>query len=126
MEEIVTMRIERNIVIRSAVLEDAPILNKWWNDGRIIEIVGLPNGTGESLEETITSIKRLEGKLSQLCIIDIEVVPVGELNYNISDNNTAYPGWKICNSTYRDKGYGTTIINMMLDFLFTDKAINER
>lgn len=67
------MRIQKdNIVIRSATVDDAIQLNKWWNDGRIMEHAGFPNGLGESLENTIENIKSREGKLSQLCIIEID------------------------------------------------------
>lgn len=52
------MRIEKdNIVIRSATIDDALQLNKWWNDGRVMEYVGFPNGVGEPLEDTIKNIE---------------------------------------------------------------------
>ncbi len=121
------MRIEKdNIVIRSAAIDDAAQLNIWWNDGKVMEIVGFPNGLGESLEDTINNIKGWEGKLSQLCIIEIDGKPVGELNYKINDDNAAYPGWKICDFNYQNKGYGTKIITMLFEFIFTDEAINTR
>lgn len=76
------MRIEKdNIVIRSANLKDAEILNHWWNDGSVMEHAGFPNGLGQSMEETIECVKRNEGHISQLCIIEIDGKPVGELNY---------------------------------------------
>ena len=78
------MRIEKdNIVIRSANLKDAEILNHWWNDGSVMEHAGFPNGLGQSMEETIECVKRNEGHISQLCIIEIDGKPVGELNYSI-------------------------------------------
>ena len=121
------MRIEKdNIVVRSAVIDDVAQLNKWWNDGQVMEIVGFPNGLGESLEDTINNIKRWEGKLSQLCIIEIDGKPVGELNYKIDVDNAAYQGWKICDINYQNKGYGPKIITMLFEFIFTDEAINNR
>ncbi|HEY8362287.1 MAG TPA: GNAT family protein [Tissierellaceae bacterium] len=121
------MRIQKdNIVIRSATVDDAIQLNKWWNDGRIMEHAGFPNGLGESLENTIENIKSREGKLSQLCIIEIDGEPVGELSYGIADDNTAYPGWKICDFNYQNKGYGPKIIMMLFEFLFTDETINSK
>lgn len=46
------MRIQKdNIVIRSATIHDAIQLNKWWNDGRVMEHAGFPNGLGQSLED---------------------------------------------------------------------------
>lgn len=121
------MRIqEDNIVIRSAVEDDAVILNTWWNDGNVMEHAGFPNGLGETLEDTMNNIKSREGKLSQLCIIEIDGKPIGELNYIIEDDNTAYPGWKICDFTYQNQGYGTKIIRMLFDFIFIDEAINSK
>lgn len=52
------MRIQRdNIVIRSATIDDAIQLNKWWNDGKVMGHAGFPNGLGQSLEDTIEKIK---------------------------------------------------------------------
>ncbi len=122
-----SMRIEKNnIVIRSAAVDDAAQLNSWWNDGQVMEHAGFPKGLGESFEDTINSINRFEGKLSQLCIIEIDGKPVGELNYKINDDNAAYPGWKICDFNYQNKGYGPKIITMLFEFIFTDEAINTR
>lgn len=121
------MRIEKeNIVIRSATVDDGNQLNHWWNDGKVMEHAGFPNGLGESLEDTIKNIKNREGKLSQLCIIEIDNKPVGELSYSIKDDNAAYPGWKICDFNYQNQGYGPKIIKMLLEFLFVDEAINSR
>ena len=67
------MRIQKdNIVIRSATIDDAIQLNKWWNDGRVMEHAGFPNGLGESLEDTIENIKSRNDELRQLCIIEID------------------------------------------------------
>lgn len=123
--ERIVMRIEKNnIVIRSAEIKDAEILNSWWNDGSVMEHAGFPNGLGQSIEEIIERIEMNEGHISQLCIIEIDGKPVGELNYNITGNDAAYPGWKICEKDYQNKGYGPVIINMLLDFIFTNEEIN--
>ena len=119
------MRIEKdNIVIRSATVDDAEQLNKWWNDGEVMEHAGFPNGLGESLEETISHISKYQGEVSQRCIIEIDGKPVGELNYNIKGDDIAYPGWKICDLNYQNQGYGSTIIKMLFEFIFTDEVIN--
>lgn len=120
------MRIEKdNIVIRSATIDDAEQLNRWWNDGNVMEHAGFPNGLGEPLEDTIENIKSREGKLNQLCIIEIDGKPVGELSYGFKDN-TAYPGWKICDVNYQNKGYGTKIIRILFEYLFTDEVIDSK
>lgn len=115
-----------NIVIRSATVDDANQLNEWWNDGEIMEHAGFPNGLGESLNATIENIKNREGKLSQLCIIEIDGKPIGELSYSIRGDGAAYPGWKICDFNYQDQGYGPKIITMLLEFLFKDEDINSK
>lgn len=121
------MRIQNeNIIIRSATIDDAVQLNKWWNDGNVMEHAGFPNGLGESIEDTITNIQNWERKLSQLCIIEIDGKPIGELSYRIKDDNAAYPGWKICDFNYQNQGYGPKIIMMLFEFIFTDEAINSR
>ena len=118
---------KQNIVIRSVTVDDAIHLNKWWNDGTVMEHAGFPNGLGEALEETINNIRSWEGKLSQLCIIEIDSKPVGELSYQIkTDNAAAYPGWKICDLSYQNQGYGPKIIMMLFEFIFTDEYINSK
>lgn len=37
-----------SLIIRSATLEDAKYLLKWWNDGKVMEHAGFPNGLGIS------------------------------------------------------------------------------
>lgn len=121
------MRIEKdNVVIRSATINDAIQLNKWWNDGTVMEHAGFPNGLGEPLEDTIDIIKSRGERLRHLCIIEIDGKPVGELSYKIERDNVAYPGWKICDENYQNKGYGPKIIKMLFEFLFTDEDINSR
>lgn len=121
------MKIEKDkIIIRSANTNDASKLNKWWNDGRVMEHAGFPKGLGQSLEETIDNIRNWEGKLSQLCIIEIDGKAVGELSYRIKGDGAAYPGWKICDFSYQNQGFGPKIITMLLEFLFKDSNINSK
>ncbi len=121
------MRIEKdNIVIRSANIDDAIQLNKWWNDGKIMAHAGFPKGLGQSLEDTIIQIRKYEGKLSQVCIIEIDGKNIGELNYRIKDDGSVYPGWKICDLDYQNQGYGTEIIKILFKFLFSDENINSK
>lgn len=121
------MRIKKdNIIIRSATLNDAIQLNKWWNDGSVMEHAGFPNGIGQSLDDTIANIMGREGKLSNLCMIEIDDKPVGELSYSIRGDGAAYPGWKICDFNYQNQGCGPKIIMMLLEFIFTDEAINSK
>lgn len=121
------MRIEKeNILIRSAGLDDAIQLNKWWNDGEVMEHGGFPKGLGQSLEETRSKIRSWDKSLGQLCIIEIDGEAIGELSYRIKADGSAYPGWKICNFDYQNQGYGPEIIKLLFEFLFTDRKINSK
>lgn len=59
-------------------------------------------------------------------MIEIDGKPVGELSYRIKGDNVAYPGWKICDFSYQNQGYGPKIIMMLFEFPFTDEAINSK
>jgi len=112
-----------NLVIRSAALGDAQILTDWWNDGTIMAHAGFPNGLGQSLEETVNQIKKNEIKLSQICIIEVENVRIGEMAFSIG-KNFAEIGIKICDVSYQNHGYGKSLLRMLIDYLFTDEKIN--
>lgn len=114
-----------NIKIRSATLADAPLLNAWWNDGAVMAHAGFPKGLGQSLEETRQQIASYAGKLSQLCIIEIGGRPVGELSFGIGQNE-AQTGFKICDSSQQNRGFGKQIIWMTFTYLFLDEALNSK
>lgn len=120
------IRIEQNkedLVIRSATMEDADILNRWWNDGSVMAHAGFPNGLYQSLEETRRQIARNQESLSQRCIIEYQNQRIGEMSYHIGDD-FAEIGIKICEATEQNHGLGTTLLQMLIDFLFQDKALN--
>jgi RimJ/RimL family protein N-acetyltransferase len=114
---------KNNLVIRSATLDDAQILTNWWNNGTIMSHAGFPNGLGQSLEETINQIKNNDIKLSQICIIEVENVRIGEMSFGIGQG-FAQIGIKICDVTYQNNGYGKDLLRMLIDYLFTDEIIN--
>jgi len=118
------MRIEKDdIVIRSAVAGDAVLLKNWWNDGSVMEHAGFPKGLGTTTGEVLDRIAVNKESIGKFCVIEIDGKAVGELNYKIKEG-IAYPGWKICEKDYQNKGYGTRIILMLLEFIFTDKKLN--
>ena len=115
-----------NLVIRSAELKDAVQLNAWWNDGAVMAHAGFPNGLGESLEDTIAGIKENEEYLEQRCVIEIDGVLVGEMNFNLPEENTAEIGIKICETAYQNQGYGSRLIWMLITYLFEDETLNSK
>ena len=112
-----------NIKIREAEISDAKILTNWWNDGKVMAHAGFPRGLETNLKKVEEQIKSYEDKLSKLCMIEIDTIPVGEMYYKIEDGFVEV-GWKICEENFQNKGYGTKIINKTCEFLFNDKKIN--
>lgn len=115
-----------NLVIRSAEVKDAVQLNNWWNDGAVMAHAGFPNGLGESLEGTIAGIKENEEYLDQRCVIEIDDVLAGEMNFNLLKGNTAEIGIKICETAYQNQGYGSKLIWMLITYLFEDETLNSK
>jgi dihydrofolate reductase/RimJ/RimL family protein N-acetyltransferase len=104
------------VAIRFATPEDAKQLCIWWNDGQVMAHAGYPNGlntTTEAIQEQINS----EDKNRRRLILEIEGKPVGEMSYRLFDS-TAEIGIKICDITYQEKGYGTTALQLLIDYLF--------
>ena len=119
------MYIKKNdFVIRSAELKDAKQLNAWWNDGKVMEHAGFPNGLGQSLEETTEEIRAYEGKLSQLCILEIGGVLVGETAFSLLGEGVAEIGIKICDFAYQNQGHGSELLRMLITYLFEDSELN--
>lgn len=114
---------QNNLTIRSAEVTDAELLTTWWNDGTVMEHAGFPNGLNQSVEETMEQVKSNEDRISQLCMIEVSGVRIGEMNYRIG-NRFAEIGIKICDTSYQNQGLGTKFITMLIEFLFTDKTLN--
>ena len=115
---------EGNILIRSAIDTDAKILTSWWNDGNVMAHAGFPNGLNTTVEEVSIIIKKNQNSLSQTCMIEVDSKSVGECNYRLN-NCFAEIGIKICDTNYQNKGLGSKVLQMLISFIFTDKAINK-
>lgn len=113
-----------NLTIRSAEQKDAIILTMWWNDGKVMEHVGFPEGLNQSIEKTIKQIGYNDNNESQLCIIEVDNKRIGETNYKIKAE-VAEIGIKICVPTYQNKGYGTKILKILIKFLFDNYNIEK-
>ena len=109
-----------NLTIRNATAKDAPILCKWWNDGKVMAHAGFPNGLNTS-EETI--IQQLSGDTDEIrrrLIIEVDGVPAGEMSYRNIGNSIAEIGIKICDISKQEKGHGRKLLSMLIKALFID------
>ena len=111
-------------IIRAAEAQDAEILTKWWNDGKIMAHAGFPKGLNQKIEQTLEQIEQNHQGLSKRCILEIQNKPIGECNFRIFDHS-AEIGIKICDETYQNQGHGTTFLKMLMHYLFTDETLNK-
>ncbi|MHC1693922.1 MAG: GNAT family N-acetyltransferase [Eubacteriales bacterium] len=111
------MRLEKDsLVIRSAETEDIEQLCAWWADGAVMAHAGFPNGVvtdRERLRERIENGGDSDARL----IIEIDEKTVGEMSYGFDGTNVGI-GIKICDFTYQNKGYGSTLLRMLIAWLF--------
>lgn len=109
-----------NLTIRNATVNDIEQLAKWWNDGAVMAHAGFPNGTGQTETEIANSLKNDSDNLHRRLIIEVDKIPVGEMNYCNKGNDTAEIGIKICDFSLHDKGLGKVLLSILISALFSD------
>ena len=110
--------------IRNATVEDAPLLSKWWNDGRVMAHAGFPNGLGISENQVAVSLEK-DNDLQRRLIIELENEPIGEMSYRTPEEKIAEIGIKICAPEQQNKGYGTECLKMLIEQLFVNMGYNK-
>ena len=108
-----------NFKIRNAVPEDAEILCQWWNDGSVMAHAGFPNGLSTNTQEISQSLSSDSDDTYRRLIIEVDTIPIGEMNYRNKGNGTAEIGIKICDFREQGKGYGTLSLKLLISSLFT-------
>lgn len=103
--------------IRNATAQDAKILSRWWNDGKVMAHAGYPNGLSIS-ETEIVEMLDLDTDLHRRLIIEHEDEPIGEMSYRITEEKVAEIGIKICEPSYQNKGFGTKYLKMLIRHIF--------
>ena len=111
--------VKGNLTIRNAVESDAEQLCAWWNDGEIMAHAGFPNGIGETPDRIRESLADDNDETHRRHIIELNGKPAGEMNYRNKGNKVAEIGIKICDFGRQEKGYGTTLLSIFIDALFT-------
>lgn len=109
-----------NLTIRNATTDDAEQLAAWWNDGAVMAHAGFPNGIGESPEEIADSLKNDSDDTGRRLMIELNQIPVGEMNYRNIGGDTAEIGIKLCDFSVQDKGLGKKLLSMLISSLFND------
>lgn len=111
---------DKNLTIRNATVHDAEILTTWWNDGTVMAHAGFPKGLGTTKSEVAESLANDTDDTHRRLIIELEDVPIGEMNYRNKGNRIAEIGIKICDFTRHDNGIGTRLLSMLINSLFVD------
>ena len=111
---------DNNLTIRNATSNDASILCKWWNDGKVMKHAGFPNGLGTSEEIIIQQLADDTDETIRRLIIEVDGVPTGEMNYRNQGNGIAEIGIKICVFSKQEKGHGKKLLSMLIKALFKD------
>lgn len=110
----------QNLRIRNAVINDAELLKKWWNDGNIMAHAGFPNGTGETESQIAATIKTDSDDTRRRLIVELSDIPIGEMSYYNVGEHTAEIGIKICDFSLHDQGLGKILLSMLISALFDD------
>lgn len=109
--------------IRSAVDEDVVLLNRWWNDGKVMAHAGFADGLHHSLERSLEDIHKNTSNRQRLMIL-YQDTPIGEMNFEIIDQ-LADIGIKICDFDYQNQGHGPIFLQMLIDYLFDERHLDK-
>lgn len=113
---------QNELTIRDALPADAPLLCRWWNDGKVMEHAGFPQGLGTSIEKITHQLLEPNNRTHRL-IIESEGLPIGEMNWRREESDHAEIGIKICESNRQEKGFGSRLIAMLCRDLFANRGI---
>jgi len=112
------MKLEKQgLAIRDATIEDAPLLCRWWNDGKIMAHAGFPRGLGMEEQEIANLLKNDDDSYRHL-ILEHKQRPIGEMHYRVVAAQTAEIGIKICETDLQNRGNGTKFLQMLIEYLF--------
>jgi RimJ/RimL family protein N-acetyltransferase len=110
----------KELTIRTATDNDSITLLNWWNDGKVMAHAGFPNGLNETVESINKVLLQNRERFFELCIIEFNDTPIGEVNYRKVEDDCVEIGIKICDFAYQNKGYGKLILSMIIEILFND------
>lgn len=110
----------QDLKIRNATADDADILCRWWNDGKVMAHAGFPNGLNTNPLRICQELSTNSDDKFRILIIEINGIPIGEMNYRNQGKGVAEIGIKICDFNMQERGYGTTFLKMLINSLFND------
>ena len=112
-----------DILIRDVTVDDAEQLCIWWNDGKVMEHAGFPNGLGITIDTIRKQIEEKNtGSLNKnhRHIIIYKNLPIGEMNYHEINHDICEIGIKICDFSMQNKGLGKILLSLFIGTLFDE------
>lgn len=107
-----------NLKIRDAMPDDAELLCRWWNDGRVMAHAGLPLGLNTNPNKIRDEISTDSDDTFRRLIIEMDSAPIGEMSFRNKGGGKAEIGIKICEFDKQEKGYGTILLKMLISDAF--------
>jgi len=112
--------VSEELTIRDATEADAAQLGVWWRDGKVMAHAGFPLGLQITDERIAEDLATQSDATRRTLIIEVDGVPVGEMNYRNDGDGTADIGIKICDFRMQERGYGTRVLCLLIGSLFSD------
>ncbi|MCH2156299.1 MAG: GNAT family N-acetyltransferase [Opitutales bacterium] len=108
----------RNISIKSTEIEDLPFLKDLWNDGRVMQAVGFPDGVGETDATVLQWFERRNAQLGfrHFVVVDDQVRRYGEVCFNLVDGMAGLDIKLAAES--QGKGIATIALNEVINRAF--------
>lgn len=111
-----------DISIRNAEKKDCNQLAIWWNDGKVMEHAGFPNGLGTSAAEIEKQIANDDDKTKRRLIVEYKGTLIGEMSFYVYEDTKFEIGIKICEPEYQEIGLGRIMLSMLIEELFNRGA----
>ena len=111
------------ISIRNAEEKDALKCLIWWNDGRVMEHAGFPDGLHTTLEQVLLDFKKDRDHFQRL-ILCFDHKPIGEMCFYLKEKK-AEIGIKICEAEFQNKGIGPIALKLLIHYLFENKQVQK-
>lgn len=109
---------QKDLTVRRASLNDAPLLAAWWNDGRLMAHAGFPQGTGQTAAQVEAELRDDAGRRRCRLILEKGRSPVGEMIcFATEENGTMGIGIKI-GVEHQNQGLGKQYLSMVVAALF--------
>ena len=112
---------KENLLIRCAEVSDVPLLGAWWRNSELMAEWGYPEPFDITDEKITKQVLSCSDDTFRILIIEVDGKISGEINLHNMGGKTVQIGINICDFSLRNKGYGTKLLSMLVENLFSQK-----